>query len=633
MKKIFAFIPSHILVLLKQLLLATGMLFLTRIIFLLFNWGAFQDLTFYTFILAFWFDLITIGLFFFPYYTLYLLPLPIRGYRWHRIFFRVLFNLTNALLIALNLMDVEYFRYTSKRSTFDLFSMVSTGNDINQLASTFLKDFWFLFLLFIILIFLSDYLYRKIKAPLATFQNAEKSFYLKNILSLIIVFPILIIISRGGFGLKPAGIIEASTFTKGKNTAFVMTTPFTMIKTIDQGSLELVNYFPEKELVKYFNPVKKSQPQHILPDGTNVMVILLESFGIEFVGAYNNGEGYTPFLDSLIDQSLTFNYGFANGKKSIEAIPAVIASIPTLMDNPYISSPFGDNDINTLPNILGKNGYESSFYHGATNGSMRFDGFANLCGFDNYYGRKEYNNEKHSDMTWGILDEYFNPWTAKMLSKMKEPFFGTLFTLSSHHPYFIPEHMRDKVKNGPQKICASINYGDIALRKFFEEAKKQKWYENTIFVVLADHSPSSVTQEFNIRTHLYRIPILFFDPKGRIKAERSDKIFQQMDILPTILDLLNIETEYYSFGNSYYQDAPREAISYLSGSFFYFRDRYMTTFIDGKARFLYDFTIQNLSPKDVSSKHLEDFHRNENRIKAMIQTYNRDLNMNKTTVK
>ncbi len=633
MIKFKAIVPLHVIVLLKQLSIAVLMLFITRIIFLTFNWGAFQDLTLYSFLLGLWFDMITVGLFFFPYYVIFLLPIPIRGYRIHQLFFRIIFNLTNTLLLALNLMDVEYFKFTSKRSTFDLFTLISTGNDINQLATTFLKDFWFLILILIALVLLSDFLYRKVSIKLFTFQTKEKSFYLKNTVAFLVTLPFFILISRGGFGLKPTGIIEASTFTKGKNTAFVLNTPFTMVKTIDQGSLELVEYFPDEELSKYFNPIKKTQPQHILPNGTNVMIILLESFGTEFIGAYNEGEGYTPFLDSLIDQSLTFNYGFANGKKSIEAIPAVVASIPTLMENPYISSPFGDNDINTLPNILAKHGYESSFYHGATNGSMRFDGFTALCGYDNYYGRTEYNNEDHSDMTWGILDEYFNPWTARMMTEMKEPFFGTLFTLSSHHPYFIPEHMRDKVKYGPQKICASISYADIALAKFFEEAKKQPWFDNTIFVILADHTPSSVTEEYNIRTHLYRIPILFYDPRGRIKAEKSNQIFQQLDILPTILDLLNIETNYYSFGNSHYQDTPKEAISYLSGSFFYFREKYMTTIIDGEARYLYDFTDQNLSPEDLSSEHIEEVKRNENRVKAMIQTFSRDLNKNKTTVK
>tara|TARA_R110002072_G_scaffold301854_1_gene482626 strand:- start:1281 stop:3182 length:1902 start_codon:yes stop_codon:yes gene_type:complete len=632
MKKIIEIIPNHAIVLVKRLGIAVLMLFITRLLFVLFNSNAFVDISIYDFVLGLWFDLITVGLFFFPFYTLFLLPLPIRGYKFHRIFFKIIFHATNTLLIALNLLDIEYFTYTSKRSTFDLFSLVSTGNDVGQLASTFVSDFWHLFLFLIILIVLSEILYRKTTRSFETVKTKPKLFYRKNILAFAIILPILIVISRGGFALKPTGIIEASNFTKGKNTSLVLTTPFTMIKTIDQGDLELVNYFDDSELENYFSAKKTTQPQNILPDNTNVMIIILESFGIEFIGAYQDGEGYTPFLDSLIDQSITYNYGFANGKKSIEAIPAIIASMPTLMDNPYISSPFGDNKINTLPNILAKNGYQSAFYHGATNGSMRFDGFAHLTGFDHYFGRTEYNNEKHSDMTWGILDEYFNPWTARMMSDLKEPFFSTLFTLSSHHPYFIPEHMRDKVKRGPQELCASINYGDYALKEFFEEAKKQPWYDNTLFVVLADHTPGSKTKKYSIRTQMYRVPILFYHPKGFLKAERKDEIIQQLDIMPTILDLLNIKTDYYAFGNSAYQNTDKESLAYISGSYFYFKNKRMTTIIDGKARFLHDFTSQDLSPIDSLSYYKEEVKVNENRVKAMIQTYNRDLNLNKTTI-
>ncbi len=625
-------IPGHVIVLLKRLGIAVLMLFITRIIFLLFNSNAFNDVSIIDFGLGLWFDMITVGLFFFPYYTLFLLPVPIREYKLHKVFFKILFHITNGILIALNLLDVEYFNYTSKRSTFDLFSMASAGNDVNQLISTFISDFWYLFVFLILLIAFSEFLYRKTQPTFVTFKTKPALFYRKNSIALLILLPVLIVISRGGFALKPTGIIEASNFTKGKNTGLVLTTPFTIIKTIDQGNLESLSYFSDEECAKLFSPIKTSVPQNILPDGTNVMIIMLEGFGIEFIGAYNNGESYTPFLDSLIDQSLTFNYGFANGKKSIEAVPAIIASMPTLMENPYISSPFGDNKINTLPNILAKHGYESAFYHGATNGSMRFDGFAQLCGFDNYFGRTEYDNEDHSDMTWGILDEYFNPWTAKKMSKMEEPFFSTLFTLSSHHPYFIPEHMRDKVKKGPQKICASINYADYSLKEFFKEAKEQPWFNNTLFVIVADHTPASTTKQYNVRTHLYRIPILFYHPSGKIKAERKNEIFQQLDILPTILDLLNIETSYYAFGNSFYQNNDRESLGYLSGSYYYYTGNHMTTIINGKARFLHDFTTKVITPVDSLAYYKKEVRRNEDRVKAILQTYNRDLNLNKTVV-
>ena len=213
--------------------------------------------------------------------------------------------------------------------------------------------------------------------------------------------------------MKPVGIIEVSQFTRPENSALVLNTPFTMLKSYGKERLEVKNYFPENVERTIFNPIQTSVPQHILPDGTNVMIIMLESFGNEFVGAFNGGKSYTPFFDSLISQSLTFEYGIANGKKSIEAVPAIIASIPSLMDNPYISSPYGNNKIGSLASILKEHGYSTAFYHGATNGSMRFNSFAAQAGYEHYFGRFEYNNDKHFDKTWGILDEYFNPWTAK----------------------------------------------------------------------------------------------------------------------------------------------------------------------------------------------------------------------------
>lgn len=627
MKTIWKKVPTHVTILLKQLGIVLFMLYLTRVIFYLFNLAELAQVSGYDFFIALWFDAITIGLFFLPYYLLFLLPIPYRNTRPYRIFFSVLFHLTNALLIGLNLLDVEYFKYTSKRSTFDLFTILGAGSDFKQLATTFMKDFWFLLLLFVVLVAVSIYLYKKTWSKIG---NKSNNFYLVNTLSFLILAPVFFIIGRGGFDLKPTGIIEASRYVKPENLAFVLTTPFTMVKTIDQEGVKQINYFSEEECLRHFDPIKKSSPQHILPDGTNVVIILLESFGTEFIGAYNP-PGFTPFFDSLIEQSLAFEYAFSNGKKSIEAVPAVLASIPTLMENPYISSPYGDNQLQALPTILKKYGYESAFYHGATNGSMRFDGFSKICGFDHYVGRYEYNNDAHFDKTWGILDEYFNPWTAQQISQLKQPFFATLFTLSSHHPYFIPEHMRDKIKYGPQPICGSINYGDYALARFFEEAQQQPWYDNTLFVILADHSPSTTTPEYKTRTHLYRIPIVFFDPKGRIQPEKSKEIFQQLDIMPTLLDLLNIDTRYYGFGNSYYDSIDREAIAYLSGTFHYFRDDFMISISSGKARNLYDFTVPTKTPLDSLSHYTDKAETYVQRVNAMHQRYNLDLIMNQTT--
>ena len=628
----FSILPAHIKVLLQRMGIVLLFMSFSRLVFYVNNSDSFSDVLFSDFFVSVWFDIITVCIFFIPFYSLYLIPLPLGGYKFSKLFFKVFFHSLNSIILFLNLIDVEYFQFTSKRSTFDIFSIVGGESGMGQLIISFIKDFWFLIILFVVFIAVSEWLYRKTERIAEKWSGGTRQFYTSRSISFIVFLPLFLLIGRGGFRVRPIGSIEASSYTKAENAALVLNTPFTMIKSYGKEVLEMKHYFSDKQATELFNPVQVSHPQHILPDGTNVMLIILESFGDEFVGSFNQSTSYTPFLDSLIHSSLSFEYGIANGKKSIEAVPAIVASIPSLMNNPYINSPYGNNKIQTLASILGKKGYSSAFFHGATNGSMRFDGFSAQAGYQKYFGRKEYNNEKHADATWGILDEYFNPWTAKEMTKLKEPFFSTLFTLSSHHPYFIPEHMRKKVKNGPYPICASISYADYSLRKFFEEAKKQPWYDNTLFVLCADHTPASNSAIYSQRTNMYKIPIVFYHPKKGVKAKKEKIIFQQLDILPTILDLLNINTKFYSYGKSYYLKSDREAITYIEGAYYYFTKNHMFSFSNDKARNLYDFVVRKEFTEDSLVFYKKESKVVERRLKSIIQRYNHDLILNQTTV-
>lgn len=624
--------PSRIRILARQLMLVLLLMSITRLLFLAFNPEHFSGIVFYDFIIGAWFDCITIGLFFLPYVIIYLIPLPVRDKKWHRLVSGGLFFATTILMVGLNLMDIEYFKYTSKRSTMDLLAILGAGSDLKQLITTFITDFWYLIACFVLLIIALYKSYKRIIEKTAHGPEGSKGFSLANVLLYFSVIGLMVFIGRGGFVFKPVGVLDASRFVNTSKTAFVLNTPFTMVKSIGDDGLKEMNFYSSiEETEQYFNPVKASVPQHILPDSTNVVIIILESFGKEFIGFYSGEKTYTPFLDSLLEQSLTFTGGFANGKKSIEAVPSIFASIPSLQDNPYISSQYNSNRVIGLPELLKKHGYESVFYHGATNGSMRFDSFAQFIGFDHYVGKKEYGNEAHSDKTWGILDEYFNPWTAKQITKLNEPFLATLFTLSSHHPYFIPEHRKKDVIEGPQPLCASVSYGDLSLRLFFEEAKKQPWYDNTLFVLCADHTPGTVTDFYNLRTQLYQIPIAFFHPGGKLPKAQQDKIVQQIDIYPTILDLLNIESSFYSFGASVYSPEDRFSVSYLQGDYFYFEKDKMLVFSQNQARNLYDFTSRSNSLVDIISGHRQEAEGYEKRLKAIIQRYNHDLIRNKTT--
>lgn len=623
-------LPSQVISLLKRLGIAFLLLQVTRFIFFLYNLTAFPDLQLFDVFAGMWFDIITISLIFLPYTLLFLAPLDLREKKWYKTLFKSVFHFLSAGMVLLNLIDSAYFKYTLKRSTRDLLDSIFTGNDFNQLYSTFFSENLLLVGIFIILLLITEMLYRRtsVQVDIARSNN----FYRSNTLWMIGFCALLVLIGRGGIRPKPIGILDASKYTSPENTALVLNTPFTLLKTIAIDGLKQKHYFSRETELALFNPIRTSQPANILPDQTNVIIVILESFGMEFVGTLSKKKSYTPFLDSLIGQSLHYTNAFANGKKSVEALPAIIASMPSWMSESYLSSPYADNAINSLPSLLKKEGYSSAFFHGASNGSMRFDSFALSAGFDHYFGRDEYPNDFHFDGTWAISDAYFNPWAANKISSLPEPFCSVLFTTSSHHPYYIPEEFKQFTTSGSQRIAKSISYSDYALRLFFEEAKKQPWFDNTLFVFVADHSPASKTPLYNNRTHMYRIPLAFYHPSGSLAGRKNRLVAQQMDILPTVLDLINTKITYYSFGESLLQNNDGQGIAYLQGSYYHYNGDYMVIFSSEKAQKLLNFTGGELSPTDSLPFYKNKARSSERVLKAMIQRYNRDLILNNTTV-
>lgn len=615
-----------------MLLLTVFVLTALRLIFFAVHKTTFAEVQFADWLVGFAFDWVTVCIFFLPYAIFHFLPIFHRDNRIYRIWSALYFSLVNAILLVLNLIDLEYFSFTGKRSTADLFAITSAGSDLKQLLSTFLLEFWWMWVILLVFILALRWTYRKVMRRETSMQKED---ILPDVVIMLLSIAVVISIGRGGWGLRPVGAIEAAQFTQTSNTALVLNTGFTMLKSFGKEPLNPKNYFSENEGLRLFNPIQKTKPAGILPNNTNVVIIILESFGNEWM-AFNNPRlktSYTPFLDSLAGESMNFLNAYANGKKSIEAVPSIISSLPSLMDNPYISSPYGINTVHSLPDLLKKQGYSSAFFHGATNGSMRFDGYAAQAGFENYFGRKEYNNDDHFDQTWGILDEYFNPWSAKTMTQLKAPFLATLFTVSSHHPYYIPANRKNNFVKGPHPICASIQYADFSLRAFFDEARKQPWYDNTLFVLCADHTPSTNSTVYSQRNELYHIPLLFYHPSGKLKKGNRTEIVQQLDILPSVLDLLNVDTRYYAFGNSIFQEKPREAITYLEGIYCYFRGQSMMEFSGDKAKNMYNLDGKFYWSAVNYTNQKKLIAQMETRLKAMIQRYNNDLIKNQTYVK
>jgi phosphoglycerol transferase MdoB-like AlkP superfamily enzyme len=358
----------------------------------------------------------------------------------------------------------------------------------------------------------------------------------------------------------------------------------------------------------------------------NVVVIILESFSKEFVGSYNSWidggtyKGYAPFLDSLIGVSQSFQHSFANGRKSIDAMPSVICSIPSI-EVPYVLSHFSGNKVNSAPNLLKEKGYYTAFFHGAPNGSMGFDAFANLCGFNDYFGKDEYNHDEDYDGIWGIWDEKFLQYFAQQMNTFQQPFYTTLFSVSSHHPYKLPAGYEDKFK-GSKDIYKTIQYTDYSLRKFFETASKMPWYKNTLFVFTADHASAEIGYpEYNTPWGYFAIPVFFYKP-GVNGGGMKDEIVQQIDILPTVLGYLNYDKPYVAFGRDINQQEKPFAFNYLDNTYQSFEGDYLLLFDGNKSIGLYDFKKDLLMKNNLLDQLPDTVSKMEIRLKAFIQQYN-----------
>jgi phosphoglycerol transferase MdoB-like AlkP superfamily enzyme len=367
----------------------------------------------------------------------------------------------------------------------------------------------------------------------------------------------------------------------------------------------------------------------------NVVVIILESFSKEFFGVFNKDkegyQGYTPFLDSLAQHSKTFQYSFANGRKSIDGLPSVMASIPSL-GVPYVLTPFAANKINSLGGLLRAKGYHTSFFHGAPNGSMGFQAFTNLAGIEHYYGKTEYGNDDDFDNMWGIWDDKFLGFYADKMNEFPQPFMSSFFSVSSHHPFKVPEGFEGKFKGGEQPILKCIEYTDYSLRQFFKKVSTMPWYANTLFVITADHVSSNVIfPESHTTWGLYSVPVIFFKPDNSLTSS-DPGLSQQIDIMPSVLGYLHYEKPYVAFGRNVFDSGTTPfAFNYSDNVYNLYRGDYLLMFDGKRTIHLYDFKQDKLLRNDLKDQQADRVKEMEDFLKAIIQQYNNRMVDDKLT--
>ena len=543
-----------------------------------------------------------------------------------------LFMTVNGLALAMNLADSVYFQYTMRRTTSTVFSEFSNEGNLGSIFGTEFLNHWYLVLLFAIIMFA---LWRLYAIP----QRYHKA----NLATFLIAIPLCIAGARGGFtgAVRPITISNANQYAqRPTDAALILNTPFAILRTIDINEFTIPDYFDnEAELEAIYTPIHNA----IRTNSTNfskknVVILIIESFGREYIGALNHDldggqyKGYTPCVDSLIAHSTTFRYSFCHGRKSIDGMPSILSSIPMFIE-PFFLTPASMNDYTGLAGILAEEGYQTAFFHGAQNGSMGFEAFAKKTGFQYYYGRTEYETAHGTDDfdgTWAIWDEPFFQYYAEEMSKMKQPFMTAIFSASSHHPFAIPDKYKQQFPEEHLPIQKCIRYTDMALGRFFATARKQPWFQNTIFVLTSDHTNQSDHAEYQSDLGGFCSPIIIYDP-SQPEGHIEDKVAQQIDILPTVLGMLRYQKPYFGFGIDVLNTPTDEtwAVNYLNGIYQYVRYGYVLQFDGTNTKGIYKLDdrimLHNLVGKVPQQSQME------RELKAIIQQYMMRMTKNRLT--
>lgn len=486
-----------------------------------------------------------------------LVPLTINTKKSYQKFLFYLYFITNGIAYGMNFGDFVYYKFSQARLTTAALNVAQHEKNLGEIFIVSVLEHPFVIFWFAVLLIFWIFLYKKVKVE--DRKPTKKVVYFSaSIVTLCITALLVVGGIRGDFkhSTRPINLVDANRFVKNPLQGnVVLNSVFSFFRTMNTNNFQEVHFVEEKFIEENIKPYK-FYPRDSVQPKPNIVIFILESFGKEYSGAFNKNTGiknfvsYTPFVDSLASESLIATQAYANGRQSIHGMSSVLAGIPSLKDA-FTSSPYSNQKIQSIVSVSNEMGYDTSFFHGAPNGSMGFLGFGNILGFDHYYGKSEYNNDDDFDGIWGIWDEPFFQYFARTLNQKKSPFMATLFSVSSHHPFKVPEKYIGKFKKGPLEIHEPIGYTDFALKKFFQAAKKMPWYQNTIFVLVADHTNQIGYPEYEKAMNRFAIPILFYspNPKFNLKGEVSEPA-QQMDIYPTLADLMGYNKKIRSWGRS-----------------------------------------------------------------------------------
>ncbi|MDR3144539.1 MAG: sulfatase-like hydrolase/transferase [Puniceicoccales bacterium] len=574
------------------------------------------------------FDAITVAIFNAPVWAFWSLPFGLRARKVPNILAEMWFIALNFAALLANVVDAKYFSFTCRRMGGEVLAQPELLSESASVYFDMLVRYWYVALAGVILAYALCAIPRKLSLIGKPRPMKKSDFF-----CFFISIALLVICIRGGLQRKPLKSTDVNIYAPTPGTVSIANnSACNIFFTVKCANFPRGKYFAEDDpRLAMFSTKHRSVARDSLAKfrGKNVFIIILESFSAEHIGALDRqfkefpNVTFTPFLDSLVDRGYAFD-GFANGSTSVDALISVLLGIPPLSNFPYIVSQYVENAIDPLPLLLAKDGYGTMFFYGGKRNSCHFNSVRSKARIAEYYCEDDYDGPSSDVSGWGVYDEEFFQFVARKVNAAKQPFLSVLFTLSSHHPFLYPTRLHGKFpkESGSEPLRELIAYTDYSLRKFFEAAEKMDWYKNTIFLLVADHTSTPQQSYYKNTLGAYSIPIVFFDPSGELVG-KSEKIAQQIDIMPTVLDLVGSEHNYFSFGSSLFDEsAPRFAIGHRDGIYQLIGDDYVCRFDGENVVGLFkrsDFLLEKNLANDAA--HAEKVERMEEFMEAFLQHY------------
>ncbi|NRF40789.1 sulfatase-like hydrolase/transferase [Pedobacter sp. LMG 31643] len=293
-----------------------------------------------------------------------------------------------------------------------------------------------------------------------------------------------------------------------------------------------------------YTPAKDTTINILKTKRPNVVLVIIESFTADLTKTLGNEDGITPNFDTLIHKGVLFSNIYSSGSRTDKGLVATLAGFPTLAAGSIVKWPEKMQKIPALSQPLFKNGYQTSFFYG---GESEFDNYKAFILSHNYQKLIDKNDFKGGNVTkWGQFDEAVFGRQLEDLSKEKQPFFSTLLTLTNHEPYTLPGNYKFGQADNVAKFKSTAHYTDSCINAYLNNAKKQGWYKNTLFVFIADHGHLLPKNRQDIYVpQRYHVPLLFYGDviKDEYKGKKFEDVGSQADVAATILGQLDISAK------------------------------------------------------------------------------------------